>query len=432
MYASLSSHELLTFLLQLGALLGAALLLGRLATLAGLPTVAGELCAGIVLGPSLLGRSGLDLRGWLVPAAPSQSHLIDAVGQIGVLLLVGLSGMQLDLGLVRRETQTVLRVAGASLVIPLALGAVAGLLLPITLIGHSGDRGTFAFFFGIAMAVSAIPVIAKMLLDLDLLHRNIGQLTLAASVIDDAAGWLLLSVASAFVTMQAAQRAWHITLTLASLIGVILGAVVLGRPLVRLILRWLNRSADPAVHTAAITALILMAAAATNALGLEPVFGAFTCGVVIASVDGFDRARLAPLGIVVMGSLAPIFFATVGLRLNMGVLGSPVLLATTACVLLVAVAGKFCGAYAGARLSRLTRREAVALGAGLNARGVIQIVIATVGLSINVLTADSYTIIVLVAVATSIMAAPFLRAVMRFTDLTEEEELRAMALAVRA
>jgi Kef-type K+ transport system membrane component KefB len=431
MYASLSPHELLTFLLQVSTLLAAALLLGRLAARAGLPTVAGELCAGIVLGPSLLGHSALHLRGWMVPATPSQSHLIDAVGQIGVLLLVGLSGMQLDFGLIRRETRTVIQVGGASLILPLALGAGAGLLLPAVLIGHSGDRGTFAFFFGVAMAVSAIPVIAKMLLDLDLLHRNIGQLTLAASLIDDAAGWLLLSVASAFVTMQATQRAWHISLTLASLVGVILGAAVLGRPLVRLLLRWLNQSADPAVHTAAVVALILLAAAGTDALGLEPVFGAFTCGVVIASVDGFDRARLAPLGTVVMGGLAPVFFATAGLRLSMGVLLSPALLTATAGVLLVAIAGKFGGAYAGARLSRLSRREAVALGAGLNARGVIQIVIATVGLSINVLTADSYTIIVLVAVATSVMAAPVLRTAMRRTDLTEEEELRAMTLAVR-
>jgi Kef-type K+ transport system membrane component KefB len=432
MFSTLSSHDLMTFLLQVAVLLGMALLLGSLATAIGMPKVAGELCAGLILGPSLLGHVVPGLRGWLLPGQPAQSHLIDAVGQIGVLLLVGMSGAQVDFRLVRRETGTVMRIGLAGLIVPLALGIGAGFLLPSSLIGSGGGRGTFAFFLGVAMAVSAIPVIAKTLLDLKLLHRNVGQLTLAASLIDDAAGWCLLSVVSAFVTIRAGQRAGHIMFALAALIGVILVAVLAGRPLARLIMSRLNRSADRTVQVPVAVVLILLAAAGTDALGLEPVFGAFICGIVISSAEVFDRSQLAPLNTVVMGFLAPIFFATAGLRMNLGTLGSPIVLASAVAVLLVAVVGKFSGAYAGARLSGLSAWEAIAISGGLNSRGVIQIVIATVGLRIGVLTATSFTIIVLVAIITSMMAAPVLRTAMRRSDQTEEEDRRAESLIIPA
>jgi K+:H+ antiporter len=428
MYEALSSHALMVFLVQIGVILGLALLFGRMAAHFGMPAVTGELCVGVILGPSLLGHFATGLHNWLPSAQPAQAHLIDAVGQIGVLLLVGLSGAQLDFGLIRRETRTVLRVGAAGLIVPLALGIGIGFLLPASLIGRGGDRDTFACFLGVAMAVSAIPAIIKTLQDLGLLHRNIGQLTLAASLVDDTVGWLLLAAVTAYATMRAGQRTDHIVVAFASLAGVLLCAVLAGRPLARLILRWLNHSADPAVHAAAIAALILLAAAGTDALGLEPVFGAFTCGVVIATADGFDRAKLGPLRLAVTGILAPVFFAAAGLRMNLGILRYPAVLAAAACILLVAVVSKFAGAYAGAWLSGLTHWEAIALGGGLNARGVIQIVIATVGLSINVLTASSYTIIVLVAIATSMMAAPILRSASEHIDQTDEETLRASFL----
>jgi Kef-type K+ transport system membrane component KefB len=279
------------------------------------------------------------------------------------------------------------------------------------------------------MAVSAIPVIAKTLAEMRLIHRNIGQLILSSSLVDDAFGWFGLSAVSAFVTIRSGQRAGHIAIALGSLIGVVVAAALVGRPLARLIVRLLNRSASDAVYMSSIVTLILLSAAGAGALGLEPVFGAFVCGIVIASAEGLSRARLAPLQSVVMGVFAPIFFVTAGLRMNLGTLGSALVFASAIAMLVVAVVGKFTGAFAGAWLSGLSRPEAIALGAGLNARGVIQIVIASVGLRIAVLTTGSYTIIVLIAVATSMMAAPVLRSAMRKIDQTEEEDLRARDLA---
>jgi K+:H+ antiporter len=426
MFQTLSSDALLFFLVQAAVLAGTALLLGRLAGFIGLPPVTGELCAGVLLGSPLPGHLGSGLHGWLRLAQPAQSHLIDAVGQIGVLLLVGLSATQLDTGLLRREARVVARVGTTGLVVPFALGVAAGFVLPGSLIGGMG-RDAFAFFLGVAMAVSALPVIAKTLLDMGLLERSIGQLTLAASLVDDAAGWLLLSALSAFVTVRAGQRAWHIVATLAFEAGVALAVVLVGRPLARLIQRRLDKSGDPALRASGFITLILLAAAGTGSLGLEPVFGAFAGGLLLASADGFDPVTLLPVQTVVMGFLAPLFFATAGLRMDLGALRSPPVLAGALCVVLAAVTGKFAGAYAGARLSRLGRWEAIALGAGLNSRGVIQIVIATVGLRMNVLTAGSYSIIVVVAIVTSMMAAPILRVATRHIDTADEEDRRAGA-----
>lgn len=426
MFTALSSYELHVFLLHIAILLGAALLLARLASRIGLPAVVGEICAGILLGPSLLGPFVLGLNG--SPQAPAaQSHLVDAIGQTGVLLLVGLSGAQLDFGLIRRESRTVLLVGASGLIIPLALGAATGLLFPASLIGGAADRGTFALFLAVALAVSAVPVIAKTLQDMRLLHRNIGQLTLAASALDDAAGWFLLSVVSAFVTVRAAHRAEHLIVALASLVAVMAAAVV-GRPVARLILRLLNRSGESAIHVAVVAALILLASSGAGALGVEPVFGAFVCGMTLSAAGGLDHVKLAPLNTVVVGVLAPVFFATAGLRMDLGTVRSVPVLAAAAGVLLAAVMGKFAGAYLGAWLSRLSHWEAIVLGAGLNSRGVIQIVIATVGLQLNVLTTTSYTIIVLVAVTTSAVAAPVIRSAAQRIRVTEEEDLRAQSL----
>src|SRR5712691_1857692 len=176
----LASHQLLVFILQVAVLLGLAFGLGRLAERLRLPAVVGELLAGVVLGPSLLGMLAPGGGHWLMPPVPSQMDLLDAAGQIGVLLLVGLTGTHLDLAMLRRRRVTAARISIAGLVVPLGLGIGLGTLLPASLVPDGVNRGVFALFLGVAMCVTAVPVIAKTLSDLRLLHRDVGQLTLAA------------------------------------------------------------------------------------------------------------------------------------------------------------------------------------------------------------------------------------------------------------
>jgi len=419
--APLSAAQVLLLLLQLGLLLLGAVLLGRLATRLRLPAVVGELCVGIIVGPTLLGHLAPAVSDWLLPKTTEQFHLLDAVGQLGVLLLVAVAGIELDVGMVRRRRRAAMTVGLAGLLIPLGLGVVGGFLLPATLAVHD-DRLVLALFLGVAMCVSALPVITKTLADMRLLHRDVGQLTLAASTIDDVIGWLLLSVVSAMAT--SGLRAEDIGVSLLSLAAVLVATLLVGRPLVRVALRRAARhdGAGPTVATAVV--VVLLCAAVTQSLGLEAVFGAFIGGILIGTSGTVDLARLAPLRTAVLAVLAPLYFTTVGLRIDLTALADPVVLATAGGLLAIAVAGKFAGAFVGALICRLPRWEAVALGAGMNARGVIQIIVATVGLRLEVLTPPLYSVVILVAITTSVMAPPLLRFAMRRVEHTEEEALR--------
>ncbi|MEV6907373.1 cation:proton antiporter [Amycolatopsis sp. NPDC051071] len=420
--ATISAHSMLVFLLQLGLLLGLALALGRLAVKLTMPAVVGELTAGVLIGPSVLANLAPGLSAWLMPHDAAQLNLLDAVGQLGVLLLVGITGVHVDLKLVRRKGMTAGWVSAGGLLVPLGLGVGLGFLLPASLIPAGTDRAVFALFLGVAMGVSAIPVIAKTLLEMRLLHRDIGQLIVSAAAVDDIIGWLLLSVVSALAVTG--LLAGQVALSIAGLLAVLLFTVVVGRPLVNAALRLASRSAEPGPGIATAVVLLLLAAAGTHALGMEPVLGTLLCGMLIGSSKHIDLARLAPLRTVVLAVLAPIYFATAGLRMDLTALRDPAVLGSAALVLLIAVLGKFAGAYLGARAGRLSHWEGLALGSGLNARGVIQVIVAIVGLRLGVLNTATYTIIVLVAIVTSLMAPPTLRYAVRRIAVTEEERVR--------
>ncbi|RJL27228.1 cation:proton antiporter [Bailinhaonella thermotolerans] len=412
------ADTLLIFLVQCGTLLLLAVALGRLAARAGLPPVMGELAAGVLAGPSLLAVVWPGAWAALFPPDPAQAHLLDGVAQLATLLLVGATGAQVDLGLVRRRGLTAARVSVAGLVLPLGLGVAAGFWVPATLMGPAASRPVFALFIGVAMCVSAIPVIAKILLDMRLLHRDIGQLTLIAGMIDDVCGWLLLAVVSALATAHGQS----VLLPVAALAGV-LAVTALARPVVGRVMRAAAASPDPGPPIAAAVTMLLLAGAATHALRLEAILGAFLCGVLIRA-SGIEMARLAPLNTMVRSVLAPLFFATAGLRMDLTGLADPRLLLTALALLAVAVAGKFAGAWLGALSSRLSGWEALALGAGMNARGIVQIIIAMAGLRLGVLGTEAYTVIVLVAMATSLMAPPILRLAMPHVEHTDEERRR--------
>jgi Kef-type K+ transport system membrane component KefB len=422
----MDAHRLLVFLLQVGVLLGAALLLGRLARRLGMAGVVGELGAGVLLGPSVLAHLAPGLSAWLLPQEPTQMHLLDAVGQLGVLLLVGVTGMSIDLDLVRRKGATAAAVSAGGLLVPLGCGVAIGFAVPAALRGAGTDRMVFACFIGTAMCVSAIPVIAKTLLDLGLLHRDVGQLTISAAVVDDIAGWLLLSVVAAMATTGV--QAGRLALSIGYLAGVLLIACTVGRHAVRTVLRFSARSADPGVPVTAAVLVVVLSAAGTHALGMEGVLGALLGGILIGSSRWVERERLAPLRTFVLAVLAPVFFATAGLRMNLTALGRPVVLAAAVAVLLGAVLSKIVSVYAAARICRLGHWDSLALGAGMNARGVIGVIIAMVGLRLGVLTSEMYTIVVLVAIVTSVMAPPMLRYAMRRIVVTTAEQEREKAL----
>lgn len=420
--APMGGHQVLVFVTLAGLLLGSALLLGLLARRLGLPSVIGELCAGVLVGPSVVGALAPDVFAWLRLDQGAQLHLVEAVGHLGVLLLVGITGIGIDVGLLRRRAGTTAWVSTTALVLPLAAGVALGLVLPADLLGDGAERVPFAAFVGVALCVSAVPVIAKTLLDMRLLHRDIGQLIMGSATASDLVGWLLLSVVSAMATVGV--RAANVLLPIAFIAGIVVVCLTVARPVVGHVLRLATRTRDQGVVTATVVLLVFVFAAGTQALHLEAVLGAMLGGMVIGSSKWLDRDMLTPLRTFVTAVLAPLFFATAGLRMDLTALARPEILGAAGLVLAVAVVTKFAGAYVGARTARLGRWEAVALGAGLNARGAIEVIIAMVGLQLGVLSTAMYTVIVLVAIVTSLTAPPMLRLAAGHLEVTAEEKAR--------
>lgn len=420
----LGEHDVVLLLVQLAALLLTARALGQLALRFRLPSVVGELSAGVLLGPSLLGLVAPGLFRAVVPADPAQFHLLEVVSLLGVLMLLVVTGMETDLDLIRRQGRTAAIVSVFGIVVPFGGGVALGLLLPEQFVADPSQRMVFSLFVGTAMGISAIPVIAKVLIELGVVRRDIGQVTLAAGMIDDTIGWILLSV----VAGLARSGGFEASAALQAVLAVVLvvgAAFTAGRRLVA----WLLRSVDNAVGGEAAKITVLMGLAltfgsVTHFLGIEAVLGAFLAGLLVGRVKRFDRHSREVFEAVTFGVFAPIFFAASGLRVDLRALADPVVLAVGALSLAVAIMGKFVGAAIGGRLAGMGRWESLSLGAGMNARGAIEIVVATIGLGLGILTAEMYTIVLAIAIVTSLMAPPLLRFTLGRTPIRDDERAR--------
>src|SRR5262245_2000363 len=388
------------------------------------PAVIGELAAGVLLGPSVLGHLAPGLHGWLFPNDPLQRAMLSGLAWTGVFLLLILTGFETDLALIRRLGRATGRVALGSLVLPVVAGVGLGVALPHEFLGPSTDREVFALFMGTALGISALPVIAKILSDLDLMRRNVAQVLLAAAMADDIAGWILLGIVAGLAQSGAVDAA-GLVVTVAGL-ALFLGlAFTLGQRAVDALLRGvLLRRWGVSGSITAVLLVALASGATTHAIGLEAVFGAFIAGIVLGRSRFHDHEVFAQLDGVTRSFFAPLFFATAGLRVDLGLLAEPHVLGWGLAVLALATASKAGGAYLGSRLAGLPRREGLALGVGLNARGAVEIVVATVGLSLGVLNAQSYALVVLLAIVTSMMAPPLLRIVLHGWHGDAEEQAR--------
>ncbi|HBZ69345.1 MAG TPA: sodium:proton antiporter [Deltaproteobacteria bacterium] len=420
----LTEHQLLVFWLELSVLLLAARGLGTLMRRIRQPAVIGELAAGLLLGPSVLGQLSPAVESWLFPSDPVQRALLSSVGWLGAFLLLIVTGLETDLGLVRRLGTKAARVALGSLVIPVLCGLSVGFVMPDAFLGPNAQREVFALFMATALGISALPVIAKVLSELDLMRRNIAQVILAAAMADDVIGWILLGLVAGLAQsgeIAIARVGW----TLLGLALFLAGAFTVGQRIVDALLREARRRRGGSSAALTITVLVaLFAGALTHSLGLEAVFGAFIAGIVLGHSRFQEHEVFSTLQTITFTVMAPLFFAGAGLRADLALLRDPTVITWGSIVLLVASASKFLGAYIGSRFARLPRREGLALGVGLNARGAVEIVVATVGLSLNVLNKSSYTVVVLMAMVTSMMAPPLLRAALKGWKGSKEESER--------
>ena len=426
--------DFLHFLVAFALLLAVARGLGEAARRLGQPSVIGELLAGVVLGPSLLGATIPGISRVLFPVEGPSAIPLQLVAQLGVVFLLLLSGMETNLDVIQRGARSAAIVATTGIIVPFIAGFLLALAMPRTLAAQPGHWIVFALFVATAMSMSAIPVIVKILIDLDLMRRDVGQMILAAGMLTDTAGWFLLALVAGVTSTDGVPLA---TLGL-SFVGMAIFAVFLftiGMTILRGFLAWVDHhiEGEDAMLTAVLTVGIV-GAAVTQALHVEAFLGAFLIGVQLSRIPRVHRKARAQLDAMTLGVFAPIFFATAGLRVDLGSLVSPQILLVAVAVVVVACVGKLAGAFVGARLAGLGPWLSLALGAGLNARGAVEIIVATIGLDLGILTPAMYSIIVVMAVATSVIAPPSLRWTLGHvrTEPREEERLRREALQARS
>lgn len=423
-FVSPSEHQILIFLVQIALLLITARLLGQMMRRIGQPTVVGELAAGILLGPSILGRASPGVFDWIFPADTVQSGMLFTVGWLGVMLLLVVTGFETDLTLIGRLGTAVIWVTAGSLLLPFAFGLGGGFIAPEILLGPDADRTVFALFLATALTISSLPVIAKIMSELRLLRRNFGQLTLASAMANDVIGWVLLGLIAGLASSG--------RLDLGSLGRTVLGlmiflavAAAIGQRIVDGILLTMRRRAVGLGGWVTVAIVIALGLGSiTQALGVEAVLGAFIGGILLGRSRYSRHEVEEALETMTSAVLAPVFFATAGLRVDLNLLFDPEVAMWAVIVIVLASTSKFFGSMLGARFAGLARREGMALGTALNARGALEIVIATVGLSLGVLNDASYAIVVVMAIVTSVMAPPLLRILVKGWEGNPEEQAR--------
>lgn len=378
------------------------------------PQVVGEMVAGVLLGPSLLGWLAPDFSAAVFP--PESLGAIYLLSQIGLLLFMFMVGLELDTQKLRKLGHVAVVVSHASIVVPFGLGV----LLAFHLYSRVADQSTpftgFALFMGVAMSITAFPVLARILSERNLLGTKLGTLTIACAAVDDVTAWCLLAVIIAVVRSSFNHLPlWQMLAGLAVYLGLMLYVV---RPLVKTVAAKLSGGAVNDKIIAVLLVFMFGSSLATEWLGIHALFGAFFAGVMMPKGNGFAesiRRKFRPLVVVL---LIPLFFAFTGLRTSIGLIYGSEMVFYAVLVLIVAVVGKFGGSTVAARAMGRPWREATAIGILMNTRGLIELVVLNIGLEIGVLTRPMFSIMVVMAVTTTLMTTPLLSLVYR----TQKEE----------
>jgi Kef-type K+ transport system membrane component KefB len=424
-FGAASHDEILQLVVQIAALLGAARGLGWVAQRFGQPTVVGEILAGVLLGPSLLSGLVPFIGTWVIPQTEVQGHLLEVVALIGVMLLLIVTGLETDLALIKRRFTVSLGVSAGGLSLTFAAGLALGYAIPDDLLADPSQRTVFALFLATAMSIAAIPVLAKVLIDLNLMRRDIGQTMLASAMIDDITGWTMLGLVTALASAES-LGATTVLQTIGMVVVFVAATATIGNFLVT---RGLTLVQDRFRGRDMVLTLVIVLAFAwggfTQALNLEPVIGAFAIGILFGRLPRLSVDVVHKLESMALAVFAPVFFAVAGLKVDITAILEPRLLLITLAVIGVATFGKVTGAYLGARIfSKQPHWTALAYGSGLNARGAVEIIIATIGLSLGVLSVEMFSIVVVMAVVTSLLAPVALRFCLARVDMGEEEEER--------
>jgi Kef-type K+ transport system membrane component KefB len=412
------------YISQIVVLLIAGRIAGESMQRIGQPPVIGQIIAGILLGPSVLGLVAPNLYHDLFPDSVAQKAMLDAVAQLGIILLLLMTGMETDLSVFRDVRRPAISISLAGILVPFVCGVALGMFLPDSMLPSPTKRLITALFLGTALSISSVKIVALVVRDLGFLRRTVGQTIVAAAVLDDTLGWIMMSVILGFSV--------HGQVDLPTLGRSVLGTALfltlsftVGRRLVFRLIRWSNDSLTS--ETATITTILVICglmALLTDAIGVHLVLGAFIAGVLIGQSPILTKQIASQLRGLIIGLFMPVFFALAGLSIDMRALAKPELLLLTCALILLASFGKFSGAFLGGRLGGLSYAESFAVGCGMNARGSTEVIVASIGLSLGALTQRLFTAIVAMAVVTTLAMPPMLRWSLKRLPMGSEEKAR--------
>lgn len=401
----LATNEVLEFLVILAILLSTARIMGELFKKIGLPAIIGELLGGILLGPSFIGTL---FPGFFqsVFIDPKQSSVaFDGLSRLSVMLLLFIAGMEVRLENIRTRGKAAAKISLSGIIFPLALGfSVTWLFYSVFFSQPTENKLAPALFMGTALSITALGVMAKILIDIDMIKSRFGNLMMTAAMIDDIIGWMLFSVVITIADLKAESKFSAITVLLI-IAGYTAFLISIGRTMiVNPILRFANdKLSKPGAELSLAMILCLLSGIFTEWLGIKAIFGAFIMGVAVGNSPYFSDKAKETFHDIVTYVFSPLFFVSIGLKVNFVTNFD---LAIVVFVLAISIAGKIFGGYIGARLSGFKNNKAIAVGFGMNARGSQEIVLGLVALQAKIIDEKIFVGLVIMTFVTIVMAGP--------------------------
>ncbi|BDD11256.1 hypothetical protein FUAX_36880 [Fulvitalea axinellae] len=412
----LNHHEIINLLLQLSIMLVAARLMAEMFRKLKQPGVVGEILAGVVLGPTLLGAISPELFADIFPMEGTSATVLDGFVQIAVVLLLFIAGLEVELHLVVEQGKRAVYVSLLSLFAPLGLGFIGSYAFPEFFgIVNEDQRFVFALFIGTTLSITALPVIARVLMDLDIFKTRMGMLIIASAMIIDILGWLIFSVILSMLDGGNPEKL-SIGHTIGLTLGFTLFMLTIGRGIIDRILPWVNkRLAWPGGLLSLSMAVCFISAAFTEYIGIHAIFGAFITGIALGDSANLSEKAKEIVHQFVNNIFAPLFFVSIGLHINfIASFNLPLVLA----LIVLAFLGKVSGAAMGARMGGMAKRESWAVGFGMNTHGTLEVILGTIALEAGLIDKELFVAIVVMVIVTIVLSAPTMKNLLAKTNKT--------------
>jgi Kef-type K+ transport system membrane component KefB len=406
----LSHADVVHLLVQLSIMLLMGRLLAEVARKFKQPAVIGEIVAGLLLGPTVLGMINPDWFHALYPVPSSTATVLTGFVQVAVIMLLFIAGLEVDLHIVWQQGRQAVFTSLFGLIIPFFMGFIFPYNFPEFFgIAEGQQRLIFALFMGTAMAITALPVIVRILMDLNIFKSRMGLLVVASAMVDDVIGWLIFSVILGMIGKHGGTMSVFYTTILT--IGFVVFMLTIGRGLLNRVLPWVNKKmAWPGGVLSLSLALCFLGAAFTEYIGIHAVFGAFIVGVALGDSEHFSERAKEIVHQFINNIFAPLFFVSIGLRVNFVTNFDPLL---TLIIIVIAFAGKIIGSGIGTKLGGFTWRESFAAGFGMNARGAMEIILGIVALENGLINEKVFVSLVIMALVTSMSSGPLMKWMLR-------------------